>query len=1055
MITSSPLFFSILWIPILSSINFSSTFVLFGLYYGFLTTLPINPSQLLSMRAFLLEGNFSGTAAISGLVIGQLIIFLSIYYSPIYVILLKPHIVSLIGLSYIFFYWYRIKDLLNYQSLKPITSFRNIQVYKLFFDSLIFQLLNPILLPSPVLARSLNLFLFRHSTNILFVISTILGWFSGQYFFITLSKLLLSRIESDSPIVYILVKRIIHRTFSIIILSFSLLHLGRIPVPFITKKIIDHLQFNSIKNDNSIFSQKSWPSIFFDYGRWKRPFRYIENSRFSNKSFIKRRVSQYFFNSCLSDGQPRLSFTHLPSVAVFGKSFSKFFSYLEIPFSPEFFQEWVDNKTEKRKIIYTKIQNKAQILDNGYDITEVIEKKTGLSNFKGENFSKFYDPLLVGQCNEEMIISKSNWFFTERFDKSKRTQKSQFFIGKNNKLKYWISNQWKNLDYKNFILPWEPLTRDARRILSLLVSKSEKVKIDPHQTQTIFFDIDPKKDLNQKSSGNLPIGNIRKKGTRKFNINWELILNLSPRQKNLYFNYLEIDEWNTAKNYWKNLFVGDKNRVKIIPFLVTKILGNDKKLLFREMEKEIPRWTSDLKNDKFDVIAIGVTDIRQRKVKNLGYLIKGKDKRRKIIRRFSQQSDFRRKLVKGSMRARRRKTLVWNIFQLKVNSPFFLRIAEKSTFSRTYSPIQNLYQSTEPSVRNTSQKRNFFSKEKISPFQKTKADRLAIANRWDFPLAQWGRSWLLIIQSHFRKYFVLPLLILLKNINRFLLFQKTEWTEDWYEWNKEVHIRCTYDGTEVSKEELPEQWLRDGLQIKIIYPFHLKPWHKPKPNSTIFEKKKFHYCYLTAWGFLTDLPFGNIKKQPSFWKPINKELRKKWRINIFIELLEQMKKFLTKIYNIGLKFSTGQVQVDTKVNSYRLNSGKEKYTGIKDNKHNLSKFVTQSNANIVLKIPTNSVEDKAIYIKDLEELLTKKNLKKGRVDANDTNYSFYKKRKKNLNLLKQLIQVKQLIVRTYRKIIGLMKKFISIINLYTYRIQIKFRINLNTMKKQILNHFTN
>ena len=127
MITSSPLFFSIRWIPILSWINFSSIFILFGFYYGFLTTLPISPSQLLSMRAFLLEGNFSGTAAISGLVVGQLIIFLSIYYSPIYVILLKPHILSLIGLSYIFFYWYRIKDLLNYQSLKPITSFRDIQ----------------------------------------------------------------------------------------------------------------------------------------------------------------------------------------------------------------------------------------------------------------------------------------------------------------------------------------------------------------------------------------------------------------------------------------------------------------------------------------------------------------------------------------------------------------------------------------------------------------------------------------------------------------------------------------------------------------------------------------------------------------------------------------------------------------------------------------------------------------------------------------------------------------------------------------------------------------
>jgi hypothetical protein len=66
-------------------------------------------------------------------------------------------------------------------------------------------------------------------------------------------------------------------------------------------------------------------------------------------------------------------------------------------------------------------------------------------------------------------------------------------------------------------------------------------------------------------------------------------------------------------------------------------------------------------NTLIDIITIGVTDIRQRKVKNLGYLIKGRDKRRKIMRHFSQQSDFRRRLVKGSMRAQRRKIPVWKI----------------------------------------------------------------------------------------------------------------------------------------------------------------------------------------------------------------------------------------------------------------------------------------------------------------------------------------------------------------------------------------------------------
>ena len=84
MITNTPLQLSVLWASILSWINISSPLILFGLYYGFLTTLPIGPSQILSIRAFLIEGTLSGTVAISGLILGQLIIFLSIYYSPLY-----------------------------------------------------------------------------------------------------------------------------------------------------------------------------------------------------------------------------------------------------------------------------------------------------------------------------------------------------------------------------------------------------------------------------------------------------------------------------------------------------------------------------------------------------------------------------------------------------------------------------------------------------------------------------------------------------------------------------------------------------------------------------------------------------------------------------------------------------------------------------------------------------------------------------------------------------------------------------------------------------------
>nr|YP_007026196.1 hypothetical chloroplast RF19 [Apopellia endiviifolia]AFU88906.1 hypothetical chloroplast RF19 [Apopellia endiviifolia]WIA67789.1 hypothetical chloroplast RF19 [Apopellia endiviifolia]WKW94998.1 hypothetical chloroplast RF19 [Apopellia endiviifolia] len=1056
MITSIPLLLSVLWVPILSWINFSSAFILFGLYYGFIATLPLGPSQLISIRAFLLEGNLGGAAAVIGLITGQLIIFLSVYYSPIYVILVKPHILTLLVSPYIFFYWYRIKDLSNYQCLRPVTSLQDTRIYKIFFDSIIFQLLNPILLPSPVLARLLNIIFFRYSNNILFLTSTIFSWLCGQYLLISFGKSLLFRIESDSPILYLLVKRTIHRTFSIIILSFSLLHLGRTPVPFITKKIIESFQFNSSKE--VLISQKPWPNLFFDYRRWNRPLRYIGNSRSSTRSPIKKKVSQYFFDICLSDGKQRLSFAYLPSLAIFQRSFKKCFNGFKFLTSSEFFEEWTSARTGRKEYIYNEFQHRINFLDNGSSLKEVTEKKTGLSNFEGRIFNKIYDPLLTGQYHKAMIISRSSWLLTERYNKLRKKQKSPLFLRRENKLKNWIYNQWQKLEYKTLILPWEPLTRDARRMLSSLINKSKKIGIDQNFKQFNIFDGDTIIDSTEKSTS--AIWNTYKKMNRKSNLNWELILNLSPRQKIVYLNYLQIDRWKTIKNSWRNLFVGDITRV---PSRLAETLRIDKKFKFQEINKEIPRCTSDLKNDKFDVIAIGVTDIRQRKVKNLGYLIKGRDRRRKIVRRFSQQSDFRRKLVKGSMRARRRKTLIWKMFQLGINSPFFLRINEKPIFIRTLSYGKKLSDSkwTFRDISLDINKKT--SEEKALFFERTRADRLAIANRWDFPLAQWGRSWLLIIQSHFRKYIVLPVLVILKNVLRSLLFQNPEWNEDWSEWNKEVHIRCTYDGTEVSEKELPEQWLRDGLQIKIIYPFRLKPWHNPNSQNEIsgrneeyykkvMKKKKFHYCYLTAWGFRTDLPFGNMKKQPSFLKPINNELRKKLRKNIFF------KSFLVNnkssiMFNISgsKKTNTQPVKYTDESNLNNL-CPNQKNDGKNSNNEMIAKLSVGHNDHIVSDI-LKKFEYETIYIQNLENFIAKGDAKETEnyLVKNNEEITYLKSISDERKLAKVLIRIKQIIIQFRREI----KEWLFFLKINIQRIKMNLGVNIEIIRESIKNFFSN
>nr|WIA68220.1 hypothetical chloroplast RF19 [Pellia epiphylla] len=1054
MITSISLLLSSLWVPIPSWINSSGTFILFGLYYGFLATLPIGPSQLLSIRSFLLEGNLGGIIAISGSITGQLIIFLSVYYSPIYVLLVKPHTLTLLVPPYIFFYWYRIKDLLNHQSLRPVASFRDIRIYPLFLDSIIFQLLNPILLPSPVLARLLNIFLYRYGNNILFITSTILGWFRGQYLFIYSGKSLLSRIESDSPILYLLVKRTIHRTFSIIVLSFSLLHLGRTPIPFFTKKIIDNSRSNPPKREESLIPE-SWPNFFFDYHRWNRPLRYIESSRFSTRSPVKKKVSQYFFDICLNDGRQRLSFTYLPSLALFEKSLGGCFNNSEFLTSSDFFTEWISTRKGRRGDIHSEFQHRVKFLDNGSLLGDVTGKEVGLSNLEGEVFTKNYDPLLTVRGHKAVIIYKSPWLLTEKYNKSRKKHKSQLFLGEGNKLKNWISNQWQELEYNTFfILPWEPLTRDARRILGLLINKSKKIGIETNLKQVNLFDGDTTIDSNGKITS--PIGgrNTRKKMNRKSNANWELILNLSPRQRILYFNYLQIDRWNILKNSWRDLFLGGITRVNNIPSLLAETSRIDKKIQFREMDKEIPRWTSDLKNDKFDVIAIGVTDIRQRKVKNLGYLIKGRDRRRKIVRRFSQQSDFRRKLVKGSMRARRRKTLIWNMFQLGVNSPFFSRMSKKP-FVPTFSDTEKIYEWKKSIPENIFWEMDGESlNEKALFLERTRADRLAIANRWDFPLAQWGRSWLLIIQSHLRKYIILPVLIVSKNIIRSLFFQNAEWDADWFEWNEEIHVKCTYDGTEVSERELPEQWLRDGLQIKIVYPFCLRPWRDPNLRSVnlvrnreysknLMRRKRFHYCYLTAWGFLTDLPFGNIKKQPSFWEPINREFKKKWRRYIFFDIYPVQRESsvilnvpsLEQLSNRSDNFTDGFDSSNFYSNS--------KYSG---------GILPVGGYNIVSDI---SEECEYETIQNLEDFIAKGNAKEEEIYPDNNAYSDSNDGKNRPKYTKGLIRIKRIIIQSNEEFMEFLREYFYILNVNIKRIETNFGIEMEIMKESIKNLFSN
>jgi hypothetical protein len=82
---------------------------------------------------------------------------------------------------------------------------------------------------------------------------------------------------------------------------------------------------------------------------------------------------------------------------------------------------------------------------------------------------------------------------------------------------------------------------------------------------------------------------------------------------------------------------------------------------------------------------------------------------------------------------------------------------------------------------------------------------------------------------------VLPILIISKNIVHSLLFQIPEWNEDWNEWNKEIHIKCTYDGTEVWRRNYRNNGLGMVFKSKplskdarrILVSMAILEWQKP------------------------------------------------------------------------------------------------------------------------------------------------------------------------------------------------------------------------------------
>src|SRR6266487_984480 len=241
--------FVVLWLKIVNSA------VVIGLYYGFLSSLSIGPSYLFLIRARIMEeGPETEIAATTGFITGQFMMFMSIYYVPFHLALIRPHTVTVLTVPYLFFnfihkndtYYYSDPDYyrLNSEYKKKQNSIRHFRIYQVIFNHLFFQCLNPLLLPNSIFGRVLNIYLFRSNNKLVLLTSSFVGWLIGHIFLMKCIGLILAvwlqqknSIKSKLTMLFSKYTLLLLQDYAgqiFVVFSFVILGhcLGRIPQPY-------------------------------------------------------------------------------------------------------------------------------------------------------------------------------------------------------------------------------------------------------------------------------------------------------------------------------------------------------------------------------------------------------------------------------------------------------------------------------------------------------------------------------------------------------------------------------------------------------------------------------------------------------------------------------------------------------------------------------------------------------------------------------------------------------------------------------------------------------
>nr|QYB20891.1 hypothetical protein RF1 [Afrocarpus falcatus]UWV18392.1 hypothetical protein RF1 [Afrocarpus falcatus] len=1073
-----------------------SCVLLFGLFYGFLSTLPLSPAQIYFVRSFILEhdarrrsefqrkylGQEKGfrlrksQVIFSGSIFAQAIVFLSIYCTPIYLSFFKPHGMLFMAAPIVYAILHKY-----IQELSP-------NRIKLLLIGISLHLINPILFFSDsTFTRLINLLLFRYTENLVFLISAFIGWLSGQILFIKLAKFFCLRIERDSALLgsrYATSKRYIKETLKIFFFGYFFLFCfsGNTPNPLFTKRFKEELfgknvlvePFPTVQKKIKKFKEKQqgqkrivgllskssdketsnkkkesvlvplpseaqlddkvseieqeqasdgggkdkkpypieyvlapwigkpWLNLFYDYRRWNWPIRYIDvdPDNFVQGHFVgplKSEVADYFFDTCISDGREKLSFTSSPGAFWFAKMIrqnmgdSESVSGLETDSSNEDnFAKWIVAKTSRRDYLGSELEDRVKALSNGSPILGVIDKRVKFSMERGTCLPEIEDPFLSGPFRGIMEHSRSAWIPLSKNisdeeilaqELSKQRQEQPRTLEEKQKVKRTISKivcilklieknkirgetRTKLIKAKKLIFLLNTVRRKLKKLLffsnklclffderklsfSEKHGKNERISNIPEEEQIydqregkdligiideltreffLFIKNKGKKDSNitdRDIIGSLEEGSLSGedafgKFIDKFFLfveNKLLFLDKSEKDEQIsdqkkenenfekgvsapIFLFPENKKVKLISSFWLplfDLFRRRKGGLKELKKLViskrkagkaldpniyafNKIFLNELKL--SEIKRNAPFWASKLHTGLFDDFGekndLDLASPDARSALLLDPVFDDPN-----IVSWIWEADDDRNVIKGSIRAQRRNLNTLMVYDLHVRSSFFVRFSEMGVKSERI---------RKKSERRDQLKVKFYSKanwlqHSRGPFRKmynpfltsTERTRLEELTWMDEEFIQIIRSVCLIILLYIRKFLLVPLFIITKNIVRTLLFQFPEFKEDWNDWTREMYVICDYDGVEYSETEYPEDFWEVGMQVKVLSPFRFKPWHEEHSESDA--------GYLTMNPMvLTEKPFSGTTSDSEHEK--NEDLSKIWE-----ELFGPIKRF--------------------------------------------------------------------------------------------------------------------------------------------------------------------